>query len=58
MIKYLNTKLYGQTETIDQLDSKDFKTYAEFRKELSRLKGEYYKASGHGAPYWSQRGCK
>ena len=58
MIRYLNTKLYGQTETIDQLDSKDFKSYSEFRKEQQRLRGEYQLCGGHGAPYWSQRGCK
>lgn len=58
MIRYLNTKLNGQTETIDQLDSDDFNNYTEFKKEQKRLKVEYQLYGGHGDLYWSQRGCK
>ena len=58
MIKYLNTKLNGKTETIDQLDSNDFKNRSEFIKAKSYLKDEYNLAGGHGSPYWSQRECK
>ncbi len=57
MIRYLNTKMYGQTETIDQLNSEDFNSFKEFKQEMSRLRGEYAMC-GHGSPYWSQRGCK
>jgi len=56
-IAYLNTKLYGKTETIDQLDSSDFNSYREFREEKKRLQGEY-RLCGHGSPYWSQRCTK
>lgn len=57
-IAYLNTKLYGQVETLDQLDSKDFPSNKEFRAEKKRLLGEYVLAGGHGAPYWSSRPTK
>jgi len=58
MKRYLNTKLYGQTETIDQLDLSDFNSYTDFRKEMKRLKSEYALAGGHGDLYWSQRCTK
>jgi hypothetical protein len=57
-ISYLNTKIYGQVETLDQLDSSDFKDYKAFRAEKKRLLGEYVLAGGHGAPYWSRRSTK
>ena len=55
MIRYLNTKLFGKVETIDQLDSNNFDSYSEFRKEQKHLIGEYRLAGGHGDLYWSQR---
>ncbi len=58
MVRYLNTKLYGTTENLDQLDSNDFKSYKEFKQEMTRLKGEYNLTGGHGSPYWSQRNIK
>lgn len=58
MKRYLNTKLHGKVETIDQLDSNDFGSYSEFRKEQKRLINEYRLAGGHGDPYWSQRTTK
>jgi len=58
MIRYLNTKLYGKTETIDQLDSNDYPDFKSFRAEQKRLMSEYNLARGHGTLYWSQRGCK
>lgn len=58
MIRYLNTKLNGTTETIDQLNTDDFNNFKEFRAEQRRLQNEYNLAGGHGAPYWSQRECK
>ena len=57
-IAYLNTKLYGQVETLDQLDSNDFKDTRSFRAEKSRLLHEYILAGGHGSPYWSSRSTK
>jgi len=44
-MKYLNIKSQYGVETVDQLDSKDFKTYREFKAELNRLVSEY-KLSG------------
>ena len=41
MKKYFNMKSNYGVETVDQLDSKDFKTYKEFRNELIRLRNEY-----------------
>jgi len=57
-IAYLNTKIYGQIETLDQLDSVDFKDSKGFRSEKKRLLSEYVLAGGHGAPYWSSRSTK
>lgn len=57
-IAYLNTKIYGQVETLDHLDSGDFKDKKAFREEKTRLIGEYTLAGGHGAPYWSNRSTK
>ncbi len=55
---YLNTKLYGKVETLDELNQKDFKDWREFRAEQKRLKSEYILAGGHGEPYWSSRCTK
>lgn len=41
MIRYINTKRYNSTETINILDSNDFENYQAFRKELKRLINEY-----------------
>lgn len=41
MIKYLNWKSTYGIETIDELDSKDFKTIKDFKSELNRLMMEY-----------------
>ena len=57
MTRYINTFMHGQRETLDSLDSSEFKSYKEFRAELSRLRREYV-MSGHGAPYISQKACK
>ena len=58
MIRYLNTILHGQRETIDQMDSNDFDSYKQFRKAQRDLYSEYSLAGGHGEMYWSQRACK
>ena len=52
--QYLNIKHYGITETIDHINSSDFKTYSEFRKEKQRLLAEYAMCGQSGA-YWSRR---
>lgn len=41
MKKYINTKTEYGVETIDEIDSDDFKTMKDFRAELSRLCFEY-----------------
>ena len=56
MKKYLNLKTHYGVETVDELDSSDFKTYKEFREELKRLLYEYH-LSGQNA-YISIRACK
>lgn len=56
MIKYLNFKSSYGTETVDQLDSRDFPSLKEFRKELIRLIQEY-RLCGMNV-YSSQRKCK
>lgn len=53
MKKYLNMKSVYGVETVDELDSKDFPTLKEFRKEKSRLLTEYRIAGM--AVYSSQR---
>lgn len=40
-MKYLNMKSNFGTETVDELDPKDFPTFKEFRAELRRLVSEY-----------------
>ena len=54
MITYINTKFHNKIETIDELDSKDFSTYKEFKTECNRYINEY-RLSGNGFPYKSQR---
>ena len=41
MIAYFNMKSNYGVETVDELNSKDFNTYKEFREELIRLRKEY-----------------
>lgn len=57
MKRYLNTKLFGQRETVDQLDSNDFESMKAFNDEKKRLIAEYQLAGGFGDLYWSQREC-
>lgn len=58
MIRYLNTKINDTRETVDNLDSNNFSSFAEFKKEMAQLKSEYVLCGGHGDLYWSQRKCK
>lgn len=50
---YLNLKTSHGTETVDELDKKDFPTFKAFRAELSRLVKEYRMANMN--VYRSQR---
>ena len=56
MKRYLNLKSVYGIETIDELDLKDFKTFKNFRKELQRLKANYYLCNMF--VYISQRSTK
>jgi len=59
MTIYLNIKKEGLTETIDQVNSEDFKRLRDFYKEVRRLKSEYRLASNwYSGIYSSQRCCK
>lgn len=40
-MRYFNLKSVYGTETIDQIDPKDFNSFAEYRKELNMLIREY-----------------
>ena len=58
MIRYINWRDKNcELETIDELDRNDFKTYREFKKELTRLLHEHISSGCNGA-YISQRPCK
>lgn len=56
MKRYLNMRSSEGVETVDELDSKDFKSPREFRAELIRLKNEY--ALAGMAVYVSQVPCR
>ena len=53
---YLNAKTSQGTETIDQIDRKDFETFREYKKEIRNLI-ENYRLIGLNV-YKSQRPCK
>ena len=52
---FLNWRGEAGRETVDELDSSDFETNDEFRKELCRLVSEYKRAGM--AVYTSSRAC-
>lgn len=52
MKRYLNTRTEYGVETIDVLDSEDFKSSREFAQELRRLREEYTMS---GSPCWVSR---
>jgi hypothetical protein len=56
MKRYLNLKTNYGTETVDQLDSKDFDSFKHFKAEIKRLLNEYH-ISGMQV-YSSQRKAK
>lgn len=53
---YINFQGPAGRETVDELDSKDFKTYREYLKEARRLVSEYQLAGMD--VYASSRKCK
>ena len=53
---YLNLKTSYGTETVDQLDKKDFDTLRSFKTELKKLLNDYHMANIN--VYVSQRPCK
>jgi hypothetical protein len=55
-MKYFNLKTNQGTETVDEINRKDFKTYKEYKIELRRLIGQYFMAGMN--VYTSQRACK
>lgn len=55
--KYLNWRGGNGLETLDELHLADFPTLKAYRKELSRLRGEY-ESSGMSGCYWSQKPCQ
>lgn len=58
MKRYFNYKSKFGLETIDQLNSEDFDSLKEFRKEVKYLLAEYRMAYRDGEVYTSQRACK
>lgn len=56
MTKYLNFRSSFGVETVDELSQKDFPSYKDFRKELTRLIEEYRLAGMN--VYISSRACK
>lgn len=58
MKRYIQYKSSFGLETVDELDSKDFKGLGDFYKELHRLTREYRLAYHTGTIYTSQRACK
>lgn len=55
-MKYFNLKTQYGTETIDQINRTDFKTFKLYKTELKRLIDEY-RLCGMNV-YLSQRACK
>lgn len=56
MKTYFNVKTPQGVETIDEINSEDFKTLKEFRTERKRLMQEYKNASSfYSGLYYSQR---
>ena len=55
-MRYFNLKTNQGTETVDQLERNDFKTYKEYKKELRSLKTNYLMAGMN--VYISQKCCK
>lgn len=59
MKRYLNIKTNQGVETIDEINSKDFKTFKGFRIEKNKLIKEYKIASPYyNSIYYSQRCSK
>jgi len=53
---YLNMRTQQGTETIDQIDRKDFATFKEYKRELKSMIDNYRACNMQ--VYKSQRACK
>jgi len=53
---YLNMRTQQGTETIDQIDRKDFATFKEYKRELKSMVDNYHLCNM--PVYKSQRACK
>jgi hypothetical protein len=54
---YLNLKINGKVETIDQINQFDFIFYKDYRTELKRLINEYKIASNYYAGLYTSKRC-
>lgn len=61
MKKYFNLRTSMGVETVDELSSKDFATFKDYRAEVRRLKAEYHLAgmniytSSRSTKEWANR---
>ena len=55
MIRYINTRSFGNVETIDEFNSDDFESVREFKVELRHLVREY--ESAFNAPVYISQRC-
>lgn len=58
MKMYINWAHAGKTETVDEVDSKEFPSAKAFRHEVARLVQEYQMAFRLGSVYSSARSTK
>lgn len=54
---YLNLKINGKVETIDQINQFDFIFYKDYRNELKRLINEYKISSNYYAGLYTSKRC-
>jgi hypothetical protein len=55
MKRYINVRVGGTVETIDEVDSKDFSTIHEFKTRLAQVIGSHRMIVRQGEVYASQR---
>ncbi len=54
---YLNVKINGKVETVDQINQLDFISYKEYRTELKRILNEYRTASNYYNSIYTSKRC-